>query len=292
MAITLNGASGIVSPNSIQISNSTIALSNNGVVFADGNTQPYVSVPVRQTVLNGPVDATGQSAFGGATGATTVTAAGTLFMTAANGMSNRIGSKANPSWPGLSANGTMYLYADVNVDGTITEGVGSSLPTYQWGGTPAVTTGLFTFNIQQMQGFIGNGTAAVAGYRVYIGEVTVAAGVVSAIVWYALMGRSFRSFASPVANTNYQSTHNIGSPATLLTVKTAFLDTSGITWESPVNGYTSGADSSTAYGGLSYYYSNRLGFATSTGTSQAVYGPVSLTFANCAALLVFVRRDW
>lgn len=189
----------------------TTALSDAGVLFADGNTQPYVSVPVRQTVLNGPVDANGQSAFGGATGATTVTTAGTLFMTAANGMSNRSGSKVNPSWSGLSANGTMYLYADVNVDGTITEGANALLPIYQWGGTPAITTGQLTFNIQQMQGFLGNGTTALAAYRVYVGEVTVAAGVVSAIVWYAIMGRYNSGWFAVAIATTYNKSTNIGT---------------------------------------------------------------------------------
>lgn len=145
--------------------------------------------PVRQTVLSGPVDTNGQSAFGGSTGSTTVTATGTLVMTAANGNTNRTGTKVNPSWTGLSTNGTMYMYVNVNADGTLTEGVGTQAPIYQWGGTPATTSGLFTFNIQQMTGYIGNGSTAPAGYRVYVGEVTVAGAVVTAIVWYALMGR-------------------------------------------------------------------------------------------------------
>ena len=138
----------------------TTGLSDLGVMFADGNTQATPQVPVRQTVLSGPVDTNGFAAFGGATGGTTVTVAGTLVMTAANSNTNRTGTKINPSWTGLSTNGTMYLYADVNADGTITEGVGTLAPIYQFGGTPATTSGQFTYNIQQAQGFIGNGTTA------------------------------------------------------------------------------------------------------------------------------------
>lgn len=190
----------------------TTILSDAGVMFADGNTQVTPTVSVRQTVLSGPVDTSGLPAFGGATGATTVTASGTLVMTAANGNTNRQGAKLNPSWTGLSTNGTMYLYADVNADGTITEGVGTLAPIYQWGGTPANTAGLFTYNIQQSSGFIGTGAAAPAGYRVYLGEVTVATGVVSAIVWYALMGRYKAPMGTTIANGSRMSfNHNIGT---------------------------------------------------------------------------------
>jgi hypothetical protein len=174
----------------------TTSLSDAGLTFADGNTQPSPVVSVRQTVLSGPVDTNGFAAFGGSTGSTTVTTSGTIVATAAQANTNRTGTKVNPSFTGLSTNGTMYLYVDVNADGTLTEGVGTLAPIYQWGGTPATTSGLFTFNIQQMTGYIGNGSTAPAGYRVYLGEATVAGAVVTAIVWYALMGRYDSGFTA------------------------------------------------------------------------------------------------
>lgn len=174
-------------------------------------------VPVRQTVLSGPVDTNGLPNFGGATGSTTVTASGTLIATAANGFStlngetNRVGTIANPSWTGLSTNGTMYLYGDINVDGTITLGSGTLAPTYRWGGADVVTNGQFTFNIQEMVGKVGNGSIAAQTYRVFFGEVTVAGGVVTAITWYALMGRYYSSTNTlPGGATNTSKNHNIG----------------------------------------------------------------------------------
>ncbi|MDO8778907.1 MAG: hypothetical protein Q7K57_61345 [Burkholderiaceae bacterium] len=151
-------------------------------------------VGVRQTVLSGPVDSDGFSAFGGSTGGTTVTASGTLIVTAANGFvaagqQNRIGSIVNPSWTGLSTNGTMYMYLDVNADETCTTGSGTLLPGDQWGGPYSTIANQFTFNKQEMIGKVGNGATADQTYRVYAGEVTVAGGVVTAITWYALMGR-------------------------------------------------------------------------------------------------------
>jgi hypothetical protein len=169
--------------------------------------------PVRQTVQSGPVDASGLPNFGGSTGSTTVTAAGTLVTTAANGTSgDRIGSTTNPSWTGLSTNGTMYLYLDIAADGTCTTGSTTLVPNYQFGGSYSTVSGQFTFNIQEMTGKVGNGATASQSYRVFIGEVTVAGSVVTAIVWYALQGRYRSTNLSPLnaatVVTNYN--HNIG----------------------------------------------------------------------------------
>lgn len=271
----------------------TTSIADIGVTFADGNFQTYAQSPVRQTVVNGPVDANGQSAFGGATGATTVTAAGTIYLSAANGMTNRNSAAlVNPSWTGLSTTGTMYLYATINVDGTCTLGSTTLLPTYQFGGTFSTTAGQYTYNIQQMQMQVGNGTTAAQSYTVFVGEVTVASSLVSAITWYALMGRSYRTIASPAASTNYTAVHNIGLQPQFVETITGFVDTSAVFWQSAANGYTSGADSAAGYGGLLYLYSNRLTSLTSTGSNFAVYGSVNLTFANCAAIVFQQKRIW
>lgn len=174
-------------------------------------------VPVRQTVLNGPVDTNGLAAFGGSTESTTVTATGTLVATASNGFGSngqvdRVGSITNPSWTSLSTNGTMYLYLDIAANGTCTVGSTTLAPTYRWGGADVVTTNQFTFNIQEMVGKVGNGSVATQTYRVFVGEVTVAGAVVTAITWYALMGRYDSGFTStlPGATTSVSRNHNLG----------------------------------------------------------------------------------
>ena len=136
-------------------------------VRADGT--PVVSTatippPIRQTVLGGPVDSSGYSAFGGGTGSTTVTASGTLTCTAANGVNSsgpldKTFQITNPSWTGLSTNGTMYLYVDWN-SGTPITGSVTLAPTYQWGGTYSTTNNQHTFNIQEMTMKVGNGATA------------------------------------------------------------------------------------------------------------------------------------
>jgi hypothetical protein len=173
-------------------------------------------VPVRQTVLSGPVDSNGLPNFGGSTGSTTVTAAGTLIATAANGFAStgqvdKLCSIVNPSWTGLSTNGTMYLYLDVSA-ATCTTGSTALAPNYQWGGSFSTTNAQYTFNIQAMQMQVGNGSTASQTYRVFVGEVTVAGGVTTAITWYALQGRyqSALTATLPTTNTTVQFFHNLG----------------------------------------------------------------------------------
>lgn len=171
-----------------------------------------VTPSVRQTVLSGAVDTNGFSAFGGSTGSATVTATTTLIATCADGINNRIGTIVNPSWTGLSTNGTMYLYLDIATDGTCTTGSTILSPTYRWGGADVVTNGQNTFNIQEMKMKVGNGSTASQVYRVFVGEVTVASSVVSAIVWYALMGRYQGVFVNtlPANSVAVSFNHNIG----------------------------------------------------------------------------------
>ena len=193
---------------------------NGSAFFSVGrssSSSSTVAVPVRQTVLSGPVDSSGLPAFGGSTGGTTVTVTGTLVATAANGFGSSgavdvVGSGTNPSWTGLSTNGTMYLYVDIAA-GALTTGSGTLAPVDQFGGTYSTTSGQFTFNVQEMVGKVGNGSSAVQTNRVYVGEVTVAGGVVTAITWYALMGRYDSGWTStlPVGATTTSRSHNLGT---------------------------------------------------------------------------------
>ena len=214
--------------------------------------QTSVQVPRQQTVLSGPVDSNGAANFGGSTGSTTVTASGTLVATAANGFGtsgavNRVGSITNPSWTGLSTNGTMYLYLDIAADGSCTPGSTTQQPAYQPGGSYSTTNGKFTFNWQEMVGKVGNGSTAAQAYRVFVGEVTVAAGVVSAITWYALLGRFFGVETSVAASSSSTVSHKLGmlpNNVTLWVAKTAggtrYRATPGYAGASSYNGQNAG----------------------------------------------------
>ena len=190
------------------------SLSISGVQSLVFNKQGLTTTPIttRQTIELGTVDSSGFAAFGGSTGSTTVTTATTLYLNAANGMVNRRGSITNPSWTGLSTNGTMYAYLDIAADGTCTTGSTTLAPVYQFGGTYSTTNNQFTFNIQEMVGKVGNGSTAAQTYRVFVGEVTVSGNVTTAIVWYALMGRYDSGYTAtlPSTNTKTSKSHNIG----------------------------------------------------------------------------------
>lgn len=173
------------------------------------------AVPMRQTVLGGPVDSSGYAAFGGSTGSTTVTASGTLTVTAAAGFGtggavDYVGQITNPSWTGLSTNGTMYLYLDVTAGGTVTTGSTTLAPTYQWGGTYSTTSGQHTYNIQEGVMKAGNGSSASQVYRTFVGRVTVSGGAVTAITWYQPMNRYVSAQQTITAGSAVSVSHNLG----------------------------------------------------------------------------------
>lgn len=91
---------------------------------------------------------------------------------------------------------------------------GSTLlaPVYQWGGTPAVTSGQFTFNIAEMRGYLGNGTTAPQVNLVIMGKAaTDGTGVISTIA-YAYNGKYASAFTAtlPTTATFTSANHNIG----------------------------------------------------------------------------------
>lgn len=276
-----NTGSGVITidPNSAEqidaATTITLAAGEGAIVFCDGaafftigrptTSSATVAVPVRQTVLGGPVDANGLPNFGGSTGSTTVTMSGTLTATAANGFGaagavDVVGQGTNLSWGSLSTNGTMYLYVDIAA-GALTAGSGTLAPTYQWGGTYSTTSGQFTFNIQEMTGKVGNGSSAVQTNRVYVGEVTVAGGVVTVITWYALMGRYDSGWIStlPAAGTLTTRTSALGivDPPPTGKVNLKCLTTEG--------GWAVGdvTDGFTDYSG-GYNWSNKLSYTRTT----------------------------
>lgn len=258
---------------------------------------------VRQTVLSGPVDSSGLPSFGGGTGSTAVTASGTFVATAANGYSagggiDYTGSITNPSWTGLSTNGTMYLYLDIAADGSCTTGNATLAPIYRWGGADVVTNNQFTFNIQEMVGKVGNGSVATQAYRVFVGEVTVSGSVVTAITWYALLGRYQQAWVStlPAAAVAVNANHNIGTVDL-----TAKLEVQNITAEfgfvagdtvTEVNGNAGGVAAPISI----YRTAKTVGF-TNTNTSTMLVlnkttgANATMTLANWKYRLI-AQRSW
>lgn len=204
---------------------------------------------------------------------TSVTATGTLTVTAAGGFSSsgavdRVGQITNPSWSGLTTNGTMGLFLDIASNGVCTPTVSSLLQIMQPGGTPSTTNGQLTFNIQQMTGYLGNGSTAPQAYRVAVGEVTVSGGVISAIVWYGLMGQYTAPWTNtlPGASTAVAASDNLGTQ-----LKDVKLELQCLTAQL---GYSVG-DIVEGITGATSGYTTPLTFVKRRNSSSFVTGPVS-----------------
>lgn len=154
-------------------------------------------VPARQGVLNAPHTTNGLVNLGGSTGSTIVSTSGIapganmLVVTAGGGFNEEgaldyIGtSTTNLVFSGLSVNGTMYLYLDITPGtGVVTAGAGTLAPVYG-SGAPSSAVGQFTYSVTEGIAYVGNGGTANPTPRVYIGQVTVAGGVVTVIEWYS-----------------------------------------------------------------------------------------------------------
>ena len=123
------------------------------------------------------------------------------------------GSPATPATGSPVYTVTNYLYGDIASGGGVTLGKGLLPPVYQFGGTYSTTANQFTFNIQEMVGKVGNGSAAAQTYRVYIGEVQCSSSAVTAQKNYALMGRYVPAFTNTLPGSSVATTfsHNIGT---------------------------------------------------------------------------------
>lgn len=183
----------------------------------------------RQTVSAGPVTAAGLPNFLPATAGTlavqtiNVSSIYPLVATAAAGWSattgapvDAIGVATSPlSWTGLAANRPAatpnFLYVSV-AGGILTTGSTLLPPVYQFGGTPSVTAGQFTFNIAEMRGYLGNGTSAPQVNLVMVGEAATDSATVVSTVTFSYCGRYDSGYTAtlPAAATATTKLHCLG----------------------------------------------------------------------------------
>jgi hypothetical protein len=177
----------------------------------------------RQTVVGGPIDASGLPNFLPTTSASLaltsqlITSSTPLVVTAAagaasGGTGDLIGlTTTNLTWSPLQPSTTTYLYIKVNADGTLTPGSTTLPPIHQWGAAPSTVNGQFTFNICETKGYLGNGSAAPQTTIVFIGEVVTSASAVTSTVAYAYNGVYLSPLiAVPAASSQTLVTHNVG----------------------------------------------------------------------------------
>jgi hypothetical protein len=254
------------------------------------------AVPRRQTVLLGPVDSSGLPSFGNTTpGTSTITTSGTIVMTAACGRRNRLAEAIDATFTGVSTNGTMYLYADLNEDGTYTTGAGTLAPVYQHGGTYSTTNGQFTFNIQEWTGKVGNGVTATTVYRVYLGEATVSGGVVTAVTWYALSGRYYAVDTNPPGSTRVSKNHNLGLVPTIWFVRVRFAAANGgyaIGDEVPVESLGNSGGTVDCVASVDRQTIGVMGNSSSLYIANKTTGTYGALSASDMDLVFFADRGW
>lgn len=235
--LTLTNGANLILPGGANI---TTAAGDACEVFADSTTQhrvisytkadgtplaapSTVKVSVPQTVLAGAVDSNGQANFLSAGSGRAVNLAATsvpvvIAFSAGegiNGDTNYVGiisADVTSAWSGLSANATSYLYVDRNTStGALTYGATTTAPVYGYGTAKSTASGAHTFRIDEMVMYAGNGSAASAVQRVFVGEAVTDASSVTSVTTYALRGKFLRTGISiPALGTATTLTHNIG----------------------------------------------------------------------------------
>ena len=192
----------------------------------------------RQTAITGPTDANGFPAFLASSGLNVsfigLSTATPLIVTAAQGYSATGGaadvvgvynSNASLGSLALPASATSYIFLN-----TLTGALFSSTlaPIYQMGGAAAITSGQFTFNIKQMAGYLGNGTAAVLAPWVCLGMAITSATAVTTLTPFAYNGEALTPQLAMIFNTATAAqyyTHNIGVPTQFYDSEVQFIFT-------------------------------------------------------------------
>lgn len=258
-----------------------------------------VSVARRQTVLSGPVDTSGYPSFLPATSASLVlttqnvsTGSAALVATASGGSNasgdiNVVGQVTSNSlsWT-VPASNTSWLPVSIAASALTALTPVTLQPIIQWGGTPAVTAGQYTYNIQQGIMWLGNGSVANAVNHVIVGEVVAGASTITSAIAYAYKGRYSSGRFSISNSTGYNKNHKLGTPPDFMRVRAAGATSTGGALSDFANIY----NAPNYYGG--YFQSlDRNSVTFFVGNPAQVYsGNVGATPVE--AQITIDRGDW
>lgn len=184
------------------------------------------TVPVRQTVLSGPVDSNGHPqllSYSGQNITLAATSGSPLVVAFAAGQDasgavdyiNRLTANVSNAWTLPTVDATYYLFTDRDAStAAITYGYTTTRPEYVEDDAASITSGAHTFLINEMQMYLGDGAAAATKQRVFIGEAVVSGGAITSVTSYMFCGRfqsaTDQNLSDPHANTTYTATHKIG----------------------------------------------------------------------------------
>jgi hypothetical protein len=270
--------------------------------------------PIRQTVAGGPVQTTPTPGAPNFLPATSVSLSLTMqnvsssfpfVATAANGYGANgpidvVGfSTSNLTWSSLSNNSTLYLYVTIAANGTMTTGFTALPPIYQYGGTPATTNGQFTFNIGQMQGFMGNGATAPQANIVFVGQVVTGASTVTSTLAYSYNGQIDTPLVqlAAAAATDTIFNHNLGvTPAIAQLVSVCSASNVGYVPGQQVLGLSNFNGAALAYANVVISPSTAALIGSSATNGYALPNATTGSFSGLTSLdwgvFLRVRRGW
>ena len=264
-----------------------------------------VSVPVRQTVLSGPVDTSGFPNFLPSTAVSlSITTQGLsatpLVVAAAAGFGSKgaidVVAKisADVIWPGLTASATNFLFIEIEDTGAVTTGATTLEPVYQQSGSRSTVSGRATFNVAEMSMTVGNDSIAEKKLRVYIGEAVTNSSSVVSTVSYAYQGKYQSTDTAISAGTYTNKNHNLGvKPTRAFTVLTPVVAEAGYgVGDYVFNAYTGSSASLplqpavTGRNTCGQAFSGALGVANGGNGASSVITPGNWRFR------IFAERGW
>jgi hypothetical protein len=213
----LGAAKRLLGSNEASTAGAELTLGGGLDVIAGALTNTYTTLR-GQSVNMAPSDTNGIPTFMPSTAValsittTNVSSTLPLVATANQGLSRRVGqTTANLTFGSLAASSTNFLFVTVNADGTLTAGSTALAPIYQRGGIASVTSGQYTYIINERKMYLGNGSTADLVWVVFVGEAVTSGSAVTSAIAYALNGR-YRSAQTTIPTTFTIATflHNIG----------------------------------------------------------------------------------
>ena len=267
-----------------------------------------------QTVKSGPVNTSGYPNFLPSTAASlsitgqNISSSVPLVMNAwaapdANGIhSIACALTSAPTWGSLAGGSTNFLYATLSTTAgvcTATPRSTTSIPLYEFGGTPSVSAGQITCNIGQQQCYLGNGSAAVQTAIVIVGEAVTNSTAVTSTVLYAYNGYYDSGYTATLPTTSVSTTlsANIGVPEVVvsLSVKNTTAEF-GYSIGDVVTNTSSRGASGNDTATVTYSTRNAVGFTTGSISAFEIIHKTSgvleeLTLANWS-YRVTEQRPW
>jgi len=182
-----------------------------------------LNIPVRNTVITGPVDSTGLPAnLSAVSSSLAISELSGSMTTWANGFDEHgqvdyiqlLTSDVTSAWSSLTASSTLYLYkTHGSTTNTITYGFTTIKPIYQDYAPSSPSNGQWYFNTKTMIGYLYSSSSSswTVTPRVYVGECVTGSSSVTSVTCYAYQGKyKSPSYTTPVAATAVSESHNLG----------------------------------------------------------------------------------